>query len=392
VVSEHPAAVCVIGAGIIGSWTALHLVEAGVETTLVEQFPLPHSRGSSHGQSRAFRFLGDDELDRLEYALERWQALEQNAGHPLVVRTGLLNFGPDGDPYLAKYMGVVRDGGRPCTWLDHADIAKRWPTVRYPEEWGAAWDPNGGLLLAHRCVQAVQERFRALGGTLVTGRVGGLSSRRDGLRIEVKTPENADAGVLDFDAAVVCAGPWTTSLLPEVARLLRAVHVPVTYWHDRTGTYDVAHGFPILFNARLTDVYALPAYEYPGLVKVLYHGGADVDRGALEPGRHEPGALDPAGLDPYVEHVRAYVEAHLPGLDARAPAVRESCFYTMTPDGLPIIDRLESGIVVGAGFSGSGFKHAPATGRMLAALATGSEGEVPPGFAFHRYARGRFGP
>jgi 2-polyprenyl-6-methoxyphenol hydroxylase-like FAD-dependent oxidoreductase len=57
--NKQSASVCVVGGGIIGSWTALHLAEAGVNTTLVEQFPLPHTRGSSHGLSRAFRFLGE---------------------------------------------------------------------------------------------------------------------------------------------------------------------------------------------------------------------------------------------------------------------------------------------------------------------------------------------
>jgi glycine/D-amino acid oxidase-like deaminating enzyme len=45
---DQSASVCVIGGGIIGSWTALHLAEAGVHTTLIEQFPLPHTRGSAN--------------------------------------------------------------------------------------------------------------------------------------------------------------------------------------------------------------------------------------------------------------------------------------------------------------------------------------------------------
>jgi glycine/D-amino acid oxidase-like deaminating enzyme len=81
--NKQSASVCVVGGGIIGSWTALHLAEAGVNTTLVEQFPLPHTRGSSHGLSRAFRFLGELELDRLDYSLSRWQALEKASGETL---------------------------------------------------------------------------------------------------------------------------------------------------------------------------------------------------------------------------------------------------------------------------------------------------------------------
>ena len=49
----------VIGGGIIGSWTAWHLqVIYGRKTLLVDTFPLPHTRGSSHGGSRVIRYLG----------------------------------------------------------------------------------------------------------------------------------------------------------------------------------------------------------------------------------------------------------------------------------------------------------------------------------------------
>ena len=34
--SDKTHAACVVGTGIIGSWTALHLAEAGVETTLLD--------------------------------------------------------------------------------------------------------------------------------------------------------------------------------------------------------------------------------------------------------------------------------------------------------------------------------------------------------------------
>ena len=138
--TKQPAAVCVIGGGIIGSWAALHLAEAGVSTTLIEQFPLPHTRGSSHGLSRAFRFLGELELGRLEYSLDRWQALEKASGETLFVKTGLLNFGPPGDPDLEKYLSVVADGGRLIDWLESEAIAARFPMLSYTDEWGAAWD------------------------------------------------------------------------------------------------------------------------------------------------------------------------------------------------------------------------------------------------------------
>jgi glycine/D-amino acid oxidase-like deaminating enzyme len=125
--NKQSASVCVVGGGIIGSWAALHLAEAGVNTTLVEQFPLPHTRGSSHGLSRAFRFLGELELDRLDYSLSRWQALEKASGETLFIKTGLLNFGQLGDPDLETFMAVLQRSERPVEWLDYETIAARFP-------------------------------------------------------------------------------------------------------------------------------------------------------------------------------------------------------------------------------------------------------------------------
>ncbi len=379
--NNQSATVSVIGGGIIGSWTALHLAEAGVRTTLFEQFPLPHTRGSSHGLSRAFRLLGELELARLDYSLARWQALEKAGGETMFVKTGLLNFGPPGDPDLENHMAVLRDAGRPFEWLESETLAARFPMLKYSKECGAAWDPNGGILIAHRCLNAVQSQFLALGGRIVTGHVESVKSQSGaGVQIEVRFNTTGKTETLSFDRTVVCAGPWTAKLVPQLSGFLRSLLTPVTYWRDPTESYSAATGFPILFNARLTGVYGLPSCEYHGLVKMLFHGGPETD----------PDTRDLASFKPYVKKVKRYVQDHLPLLDHQKPAILESCMYTLTPDNYPILDRLADNLVVGCGFSGSGFKHSPATGWMLAALALEQEDTVPEGFRADRYVMGRF--
>ena len=47
--------------------------------------------------------------------------------------------------------------------------------------------------------------------------------------------------------------------------------------------------------------------------------------------------------------------------------------------------------MVGIGYSGSGFKHSPASGKILASLALGTEKtEVLKGFQLERYSLKRF--
>ncbi len=374
---HRSVSVCVIGGGIIGSWAALHLAEAGVDTLLLEQFPLPHTRGSSQGASRAFRYFGEETMDRLDYSMERWRALEHACGEPLFLRTGLVNFGPPGDPWLERHLAIARAAGKDCEWLDAAAIRQRFPAMHYPEDWGAAWDPEGGILLAQRCLAATQDRFRAIGGAVLQACASAIDAAADGA-VTVSLREDAGQAeiAIKCEQLVVCAGPWTGRLLPTLRPALKTLAIPVTYWRDASGECDAARGFPIIYNARLTGIYALPACEYPGLVKVLYHGGPEA----------EPETRDVPDRAPWERRVGAYVREHLPALDGHQPAIREACMYTMTPDNDPVIDRLSERVTVGCGFSGSGFKHSPATGHMLAALALGREAELPAGFQRARYA------
>ncbi|HEU0181262.1 MAG TPA: FAD-dependent oxidoreductase, partial [Agromyces mariniharenae] len=82
--------------------------------------------------------------------------------------------------------------------------------------------------------------------------------------------------------------------------------------------------------------------------------------------------------------LRRYVHEWLPGADADA-LTAISCTYTTTPDSVFLLDAAGP-IVVGAGFSGHGFKFTPAIGRVLADLV---DGRPAPGvFRLRRFARG----
>ncbi|KTR74128.1 FAD-dependent oxidoreductase, partial [Microbacterium oxydans] len=160
---------------------------------------------------------------------------------------------------------------------------------------------------------------------------------------------------LRAETVVVTAGAWTRTLLPHfgLPRLTVTEETP-------------AHFRP------LTDA-PWPSFNHyvqPGTYPATVYGMPTPGEG-VKVGFHRVGdEVDPDARPHLPTHQRAlsdYVREWMPGLDPAAPEPI-SCTYTSTGDGAFVLDRLGR-IVVGAGFSGHGFKFAPGVGGVLADLA-----------------------
>ncbi|XP_010190181.1 PREDICTED: peroxisomal sarcosine oxidase [Mesitornis unicolor] len=213
-----------------------------------------------------------------------------------------------------------------------------------------------------------QEVFRRHGGTL-----------RDGekvLRIEpgaVVTVTTA-TGVYRAPRLIITAGPWTGALVASLGLHLplQPLRIGVYYWRQKdSGTPSMGRDSPCFLTVGLSqaphDIYGLPALEYPGMVKVCYHHGSPIDPDERD--------RDPPGVShPNIALLSSFISSYLPGLDPQ-PAVVETCIYTNTPDEDFILDRHPkfSNIIIGAGFSGHGFKLAPVVGKLLCELSLGEE-------------------
>ncbi|KAK8386370.1 hypothetical protein O3P69_010797 [Scylla paramamosain] len=107
------ASAVVVGGGVHGSSAALHLARAGVDTILLEQFPLPHSRGSSHGQTRIIR-LANYAIPPLTPIMAdsfaMWKKLEKDGGVSLLRPHPMLAVGED-QSIMSRLAASVREGG-----------------------------------------------------------------------------------------------------------------------------------------------------------------------------------------------------------------------------------------------------------------------------------------
>ena len=84
----------------------------------------------------------------------------------------------------------------------------------------------------------------------------------------------------------------------------------------------------------------------------------------------DPDSRDKADTGYLKKFLEKFIAEKFPGVEPRV-SVEEACMYTMTPDENPVIDTVPgTNIVIGVGFSGTGFKLGPVTGAMLADLAT----------------------
>ncbi|XP_064892966.1 peroxisomal sarcosine oxidase [Columba livia] len=358
--------VIVIGAGIQGSFAAYHLAQRHRDTLLLEQFILPHSRGSSHGQSRITRSA----YPQAHYArmmpdsFRLWRRLEDEAGTSLYRQTGLVVLGPAGDPELESCRRSLGAGDI----LDTTALAQRFPGLQLQPDQVALWDSTGGVLFADRALRAVQDIFRQHGGTL-----------RDGEKVLHIEPGDVltvttTAGVYRAPQLIITAGAWTGALVaPLGLRLpLQPLRINVCYWREKElGMPSKDRASPCFITLGLSEaphsIYGLPALEYPGLVKVCYHHGSPVDP-------EERDRVPPDAPRPYVGLLSSFISRYLPGLEPQ-PAVVETCLYTNTPDEDFILDRHPkfSNIIIGAGFSGHGFKLAPVVGKLLCELSLGEE-------------------
>ena len=364
----------VIGGGAMGSAAAWALASRGRDVTLLEQFSPGHRNGASHGATRNLNpgYADPDYVAMLAEAVRLWDELEADAGERLLARTGVVNHGTD--PRLNDVRNALHGAGLRAEFLGAAEAAERWRGIRFDQE--VLHMPDGGQLNPDAALPVLQ-RLATDRGADIRHRVTvlDLAVEDDGVRLTVDAGGRTE--VLAARQAVVTAGAWTSKLLGGLAPLPR-----LTVTQEQPAHFAIADegalwpGFNHVpgHGAEFADWYS-PVYgmQTPGEgIKAGWHGVGpvvDPDRRSFTPEPAQMAAL------------QRYARTWLPGVDADS-LTEISCTYTTTVDENFILDRIGP-LVIGAGFSGHGFKFTPVVGRILADLATG-EGTAPAIFSASR--------
>jgi len=172
--SARKVDVVVVGAGAMGSSTAWWLARRGIDVALLEQFEPGHTRGSSHGGTRIFRFAYYDPMyvRMAQDALPLWRELEDDAGEPLLDTTGAIDHGNSAS--IEAVAGAMSACGAPFERLGTTEGSERWPAMRRNRALSPGWwtVPGG----RHGC-RAAASSGGARGRRAVRGQGGVASSR-----------------------------------------------------------------------------------------------------------------------------------------------------------------------------------------------------------------------
>jgi len=363
--------IAVIGAGVFGAWTAYQLRLAGASVLLIDAYGPGNSRASSGGESRMIRLgYGPDEIysrfSQRSFVL--WQQLIEKTDN-LFRKTGILWLARERDPYCEATLATLQRVDANYEKLDHDELVRRFPQLELgPISWGIL-EPDSGVLLARRAVQAVVAQAQTDGVEYVEATITPPASR-EGKFSSVQTTSGTE---IVADRFVFACGPWLPKLFPELlAGLIHVTRQEVFFFGVPSGDDSFNQGLLPAWIDFNDLVYGLPNLEGRGFKLAIDAHGPEFDPDTGER------VVTPAGLNA----AREYLARRLPRL-ANAPVTETRvCQYENTSNGDFLIDKhpgFENVWLVGGG-SGHGFKHGPAVGEYVAKMMLGG-GNAEPRFS-----------
>jgi len=359
--------VIVIGLGSMGSFACMELARRGASVAGFDRFAPPHGFGSHSGETRIYREAyaeGPNYVPLAKHSGRLWDAYGDELGAPLLTHSGMLSIG---EPDSTIIGGIRRSAAQhqlDVQMLTADEIRRQYPAFAPPEGHVGLFDPGAGWVDVDRALSFSLDQARRAGAHIWLNRsVEGWSATNGAVRIQ------SDGETIHGGALVLAAGAWSGQLLPDLPLSLER---KVLAWLDPIDPGPFQPGRMPIFMFQEQSFYGFPFPEGSGVKLAIDTKAGDPLANPLE--------VRTAGDDD-LKPIAELATKYLPKLGARFLQAK-TCIYTMTPDCHFIIDRHPSyeNVHFAAGFSGHGFKFAPAVGQALAYLALDGSTAVPVEF------------
>src|SRR5262249_38875980 len=161
--------VIVIGAGGMGSAAAFELARRGRSVLALEQFPLVHDRGSSHGHTRIIRrayYEHPAYVPLVQRAFERWYDLEQRTGRHLLTECECLSIGPPNGEVVTGVLASARDHNLYVELFNTTALRNRYSQFLVPADYCGVLERDAGFLYVEECVRAHLDQAVTFGASI----------------------------------------------------------------------------------------------------------------------------------------------------------------------------------------------------------------------------------
>ena len=149
--------VIIIGVGGMGSRRRLRAyTNRGHRVLGLEQFPLVHDRGSSHGQSRIIRtayFEHPSYVPLVRRLLRRWYHLEQRSGRHLLTSASCLSIGTPESDVIRGVQQAACEHRLATDSLNADQMRQRFPMFCFGPEYVGVLEHEAGFLYVEECVR-----------------------------------------------------------------------------------------------------------------------------------------------------------------------------------------------------------------------------------------------
>jgi sarcosine oxidase, subunit beta len=351
---NETADLVIIGGGIAGTSVAYHLAQRGAApgVVLLERDTLGSGTTSAAGGGIRSQFTTEINIRLSLESAAFWRRAQEELGETVdYVEDGYLfvaRTAEERDLFRAN-VTLQNSLGVPSRFLEPDEIGRAFPWVNVSDVTAGTYSAKDGLAGPNEAVQAFARRARGAGVRIHTGvSVTGIDVAH-GRVAGVETT----LGRIDTPVVLIAAGPWS-ALVGELA----GVDIPVTPYRRTTYVSEPFDGLP---------------REIPHVIDI--HVGWSMRRegeAVRMSGRRDPRP----SYERYVDFDGLARSAEI--ATHRVPALAGARFgkramagiYDVSPDNHAIMGRVPEveGLYVATGFSGHGFMHSPATGRLMAEL------------------------
>lgn len=365
------AEIVIIGAGVMGASLAFHLTRLGARDILILE--KKHVASGASGKTGALlrqHYSNVPEATLVHRSVQVFRHWAEIVGGECGYdASGLIatvhQSGPD-DPNVARmYANVAMQQriGIKSEVVTAEQLRELQPFDRVDDIVCAAYESESGAVDAVAATRSLIAAAEGHGARLREG-VTVTAIRVENGRVAGVTTSD---GPVDAPVVVCCANTWSGPLLATagVSVPIEVMRVPVAII-ERPPAMAAGHMAYVDTAAGMFCRMWKPGQTLVGVATAEHHSYVDPDR--------------------YDEGVTPeYGAAAIAQIAARMPPMRDARFvtgwaglYDMTPDTHPILDRAPGadGLYFMVGFSGAGFKKAPAIGECMAQLIIGGKPAV----------------